>query len=787
MTNPVRNRADAHLVYALFFLSGVAALIYETSWSRLIGQIIGQTAESAALVLAAYFIGLSIGQFLGGRLAARTPTLFAYGALELFAAAWTCLVPALLKWTDTHGGTDGGERLTGSFIGRAAWCVLVLLPATVPLGATLPLIVENLRTSSDSRRRGTIAYGLNTAGGLVGILIASMGLMVVVGVRTSSFVAAGLSAATGLIACGVSLHKRDFSHRRESFVTVASEVGEPGSGILLAAISGFGILGLEVLYCRMFALVFHNSTYTFGAIVAVFLFALSVGALATSWLSRRLQTRIIAITSLSLGGLTLAGTIAVFPWLTGLRYFAFGTSFDEYLLGTFGLVGIFVFPVITLLGMMLPALIQTAPNGKSVGSLVAVNTLSGAAGAITAGFVLPQLVGLWSAFGLFVALYLIAGAALLFKGGGRKLAVALSLLLAVSMTATFYRHLRPDELEDDGGRVVRRWESAYGWVDVVRTRDGSLAVRQNMHYRHGSTLDAVREYRQGRLPLLLHPLPREVAFLGLGTGLTSAPIVADETVESAVIVELIPDVIEAARLLSRENFGVVDHPKVELRTNDARHYLQHTNRRFDAIVADLFVPWESRTGYLYTVEFYDSARSRLNPGGLFCQWIALYQLGPEQFEMIADSFSSIFPHTNIWWGRLDAMSPIVALIGSEEPLSVDSLRLRSRIDRWNDLKDPDSDMRSASDLAGLYLGTWHRSATRKLNTDEHPRLEFTAPISHVAGRTLSGRSLQVYFDDVFFRLSSDGVRFDAASDVRVSHDRRRLAIQRLIMFGDTEP
>ncbi|MBA4017567.1 MAG: hypothetical protein C0483_10380 [Pirellula sp.] len=755
------------------------------SWSRLIGLIIGQTAQAAALVLAAYFTGLSIGQFVGGRLASRVPTLFAYGLLELIAAAWTCVVPTLLKWVETPGGREAGEVFSDSSIGPAVWCFLVLLPATVPLGATLPLIVENLATRTDFRRRGTIAYGLNTAGGLIGILLTSTSLMVVVGVRNSGFVAAGLSAVTGLIACITSIRRQDSSPLETSPMVGTYDVQGSGTGIALAAVSGFGILSLEVLYTRMFALIFHNSSYTFGAILAVFLFALCLGTFVASWLGKILKTRMIVIASLSLGGLVLAGTIAVFPRLTGLRYLSFGTSFGAYLVGVYGLAAAFVLPPIALLGMTLPAMMQTAPSGKSVGVLMAVNTISGAAGAIAAGFVFPQFIGLWSAFEILVILYLATGVALLIEGGRKKIAVIVTLMLAVLMTASLYRFHQPEQLESHGGRVVRRWESAYGWIDVVRATDGSLAVRQNIHYRHGSTADAAREYRQGRLPLLLHPRPREVAFLGLGTGLTSAPIVVDQTVESAVIVELIPNVVEAARLLTSENLGVVDHPKVEVRVTDARHYLQHTDRRFDAIVADLFVPWESRAGYLFTVEFYETAQRRLKPDGLFCQWIALYQLGPEQFELIADSFASVFPHTNIWWGRLDGKNAIVALIGSDGPLLINTLRLENRMDRWNDGSSRlDPDMRRASDLATLYLGTWPRNAAPKLNTDEHPWLEFTAPISHVAGLTLSGPSLQIYFDDVLSQLSSKGVQFDAALDARISDDRRRLSIQRLIMFGD---
>jgi spermidine synthase len=775
------------LVYTLFFLSGVAALVYEASWSRLVGLAVGHTAQAAALVLAAYFTGLAIGQFLGGRLATRVPPLFGYGVAEVVAAAWACLIPALLDWVGAPAGSGEREWLRNSAGGRATWSFLILLPATIPLGATLPLVVETLAGGAGSRHRGAVAYGLNTAGGVIGIVAATAVLLNVVGVRASGFLAAVLSAASGLTACVVAVRRGGFSKSEKPGVTEGEKVGASRPWAVLAGISGFGILGLEVLYTRMFSLIFHNSTYTFGAVVAVFLLALSIGAALAVRLGRRYTPQQVATASFTLGGVALAVSVAAFPRLTGLRYFSFGETFTAYLAGAFGLVALFVLPPVTLLGMALPAAIQVAPSGRALGRMTAVNTLAGAAGAIAAGFFLPPLLGLWPAFVAFVALFVVAGAILLIWGGSTKLAAAL--VVTTSGSTVLFVAGPPDTDRDAGVELVRRWESAYGWIDVVRTGQGdALAVRQNLHYRHGSTAYAVREYRQGRLPLLLHPRPTDVAFLGLGTGLTAAAAVADKDVEKAVVVELIPEVVEAARLLTAANLGVVDHPKVEVHTDDARHHLLRTNRRFDIIVSDLFVPWESRTGYLYTVEFYETVRRRLKPGGLFCQWLALYQLGPEQFELIADSFSSVFPHATIWWGQFDAKYPIVALIGCVEPLAVGHARLEDRMEVLNAMPGgPDPDLRSPSDLPALYLGDWPRNPTRRRNTDEHPRLEFAAPVSHRGGRTLSGTALRQYFDSVLTRLPSGGVHFDAGAEASVRDDQRRRTVQRLSLFGEVKP
>lgn len=776
-----RPWSPGRLVYLLFLLSGATGLIYEVSWSRQVGLAVGHTASSAALVLAGYFAGMALGQLLGTQLASRWPPLLGYGVAELAVAAWAWLIPALLAWVGLPGSD---ARLDGW---RAFLCFVVLLPATIPLGATFPLVAEHL--SADRRQAGrriALAYALNTAGGLAGIIAAAT-LLIVVGVRASSILAAGVSAAVGLAACALAAFPRPPQTPVESFAPAPSRT-EPRFDArgwrVLAALSGFGTLGLEVLYTRMFALVFHNSTYTFAAVLAVFLAGLALGGALVATIGRGTPPRTLAAIAGSCGAAAVAGSVVLFVALTGLDYFSAGKGFAGYLGGVFGLMAAVVLLPITLLGMALPAAFVAAGNtgSREAGRLAALNTTAAAAGALVTGFVLMPSLGLWGAFGLHCLLLGLAGTGALLRRRRGVLAGAASLAIAAAAVVT----LAPAQAVRRGSSsegVVRRWESAYGWVDVVRDgQTGVLAVRQNIHYRHGSTANATREYRQGRLPLLLHPRPAEVAFLGLGAGLTAGAAVADRDVNHAVVVELIPEVVAAARLLADANLGVADHAKVQVSIDDARHYLSRTDRQFDVIVADLFVPWESRAAYSYTVEYYELVRRRLRPGGHFCQWLALYQVGPEEFELIADSFAAVFPQTTLWWGQFDQRFGIVALLGSDLPLEVDAVRLD---ERWRSLDrlpaGADPDLNTAADVPSLYLGRWPLRGLRRLNTDEHPWLEFSAPIHHRTG-TLTGDRLRAYFDEVLALLPVGGVRFSGFADSPKSDPARWRALQRLSLF-----
>lgn len=208
-----------------------------------------------------------------------------------------------------------------------------------------------------------------------------------------------------------------------------------------------------------------------------------------------------------------------------------------------------------------------------------------------------------------------------------------------------------------------------------------------------------------------------------------------------------------------------------------------TNRRFDVIISDLFVPWESLTGYLYTLEHYQIARARLKPDGLFCQWLPLYQIGPEEFERIADSFGSVFPHTTLWWGQIQSNRAIVALVGSSQPLRLNPARLNLRIQAIQSIEwFSDSYFNTADHLFDLLLGEWAVQNPPMLNTDEHPWVEYLAPISHRNGKLLQGPVLRRYYDTVLFQLRTGDIQLPSETSPH-EREKKRRAWQRFLLFG----
>ncbi len=379
-------------LYALFFVSGATTLIYEISWTRQLGLLFGHTVLAGSVVLASLFLGLAGGYAVGARLSSSGRPLRWFGICEIVAAIWALCVPTLLGWL--HSPTViqwmSSEDLSWRWLSRATIGILLLLPATISLGATLPLMSQALaRQSKCPSRSATIGYAWNTTGAMLGTLTCTYLLLVQLGVARSSLLAGGVGFAVGAIAIAYSFR----------FGASESEIDDsafPGfvasraslAVYAIAGLSGFVTLVLEILYTRLFSLVFHNSTYTFGNVVAVFLLALAVGSALVAVTSRRFKPETMLFWCGLTGAVSVLFFLALFVGFTRLNYFVSGDTFVIHVLLGFGLVFAFVVIPVTLCGMIFPATWQLLTTGNATGQIIGrlamVNAIGAACGALSA-------------------------------------------------------------------------------------------------------------------------------------------------------------------------------------------------------------------------------------------------------------------------------------------------------------------------------------------------------------------------------------------------------------------
>jgi spermidine synthase len=435
------------------------------------------------------------------------------------------------------------------------------------------------------------------------------------------------------------------------------------------------------------------------------------------------------------------------------------SGLGEYVVRIVLLAAVTAGPAAFASGVVLPALWAAWGDAEGparpLGALGAAHVLGGIVGALAVGFVIVPTIGMRAGV-LLAALGYVAATQALQDGAAAVRPVLIGLVLLVPLVDPLRAPIV--HLQSASERTREIVEGPAGIVSVVDT-EGDLQLRLDNYYVLGGTAAAANERRLGLVPLLLHRDPRRVAFIGVATGITASAAAALD-VPDIRIVELVPEVATAARThFAAWNGALLEQPNVHLTIDDGRRYLQASDEQFDVVVSDLFIPWHAGTSSLYAREMYDTVARRLAPGGLFCQWLPLYQLTRDEFDVIVHTFLTAFPDAQLWRDDFYPDRPVVGLVGRLAPSPVDLDRVRQRLDHLPDWsRDPL--LASPLGLAMLYGGDLRAAAdvfaAASLNTDDRPRIEFLAPrltrISAAGDKDwFTGEALASFYDTVATR------------------------------------
>jgi spermidine synthase len=734
---------------ALAFASGALALVYEVLWMRRFVAVFGATAPATAATVAATFLGLAAGSAVLGRATARFDRpLRAFGWLELGIAASALAVGPILalersalagRFDPTGGGAIAIELV--------AVMVAIFAP-TFLMGGSLPALAQSLVCGTGGLgQRVAPLYAGHVAGGAVGALVVPFALLPRLGANGAYAAAVAGSALVGIVALGIGRGDASVvpppARERSRAALDASSTAVAA----LAFVSGATTLALEVLWTRMLALVHESSTHAFAVVLATFLVGLAAGALlARVALGRGVEPR-RALWAAWLGAGALAAATPHAFWIltSGLEYLPSAAGAASGPLRLAAIAGVVLLPPVALAGMALPCVIdlawrsRPAAPGATIGRVLAWNLAGSVAGPLAVAFGPVPRLGLWAGISLVALVAIVAAAAV--GGVGRGLRSGLPLAVALAIAAS-WAGLPPRVRLEPGERLVSVRDGALGTVATVE-RAGGLRMKLDNFYGIGGTASTGDERWQGHLPLLLHPRPRTVAFLGLGTGITAGASVMHD-VERVVAVELVPEVVEAAREdFAPWNLGLAADPRIEIVVADARSWLAATPRRFDVVVSDLVVPWRRGEAALFTLEHVVAARDALAPGGVFCQWVPAFQLSREEMRIVARTFLVAFPDATVWLGDYRPGQAALALVGWREggldPAAADrnAERLAGR--------DPANP--HLAHRAGLWIRfvgpldeAW--AAGAPVNREAWPRIELGAH----RGRPFAGRELTAWLD-----------------------------------------
>ncbi len=752
---------------ALIFLSGFAALIYQILWMRQLGLVFGNSAHAAAMTLAVFFAGLAAGSGFWGRRSARIARpLHAYAWLEFgIGAAGLLCMPLLMVYQSIYPALHQSLAGSGLWLVKGLLAFAMVFPPAFLMGGTIPLIGRCLIDAPQRFGRTAAAiYGINTLGAALGAFAAAFVMLPALGFRLSCLLAVAASSLVAVLALRLG--------RRIDLPAAMEDASKPSAKRdpaavpawlirVLAFISGFNVLALEVLWTRMFAQVHENSVYSFAAVLIVVLIALAGGA----WLAKHLAARAIhpmttLVTLCVLAGLAVCVAPFSFHLLTGgLRMLPEHGSFALYVLQLFATALAAIGPSAVVLGALFPYLMKgeerhTRQAGRSLGVLTAINTVGAILGSLICGFVMLESLGLWRSMQVLALAYLLV--ALLLPSRGRMSASAAK-AFAVVFAVLAFSALDPTRLPltavdpDEGPQeVVERWEASDCTVTVVRKSNGEHAIRVNANYSLGSSEAYMSQIFQSRVPLLAYPQTKSLFYLGMGTGITAGESLDRKSfpnVEKVTVCELSPSVVIAAKKYFGGFDGAPDlvndlfrDQRAQVLVADGRNRLMADPTRYDMINADLFLPYRSGAGSLYSLEHFQTARQRLAPGGVFVQWLPLYQLSEREFGVIARTMLEAFDHVSLWRSNLQAGGEVVALIGHQDatPLlaetsggSDDLRRALNGVDADNllQMRLPVNEQTILMFYCGNLSGSRQRFMAYPLNTDDQPVIEYGTPRS----------------------------------------------------------
>jgi spermidine synthase len=736
------------LLLALFFASGVSALVYEVVWIRILSLTLSITVYALTTVLCAFMAGLAVGAGLGSRIADRVRhPLRAFGIAELGIAASGLAVPALLfglgpayLWLHDALGGDGPAFFAGRFL--LAFAIL-LVPATL-MGVTLPLLSRAFVDRLDLvGNRAGLLYGINTLGAVVGCILAGFVFVPQLGLQTSSALAASLNLLVGFGAFALAGRFAVEPARREA------GSGTPLSGqarlaALAFGVSGFTAMGYEVLWSRALIHFTHNSTYAYTAMLATFLTGISLGSALCSRFADKARLPLLGLGLVQLAvGVSVIAALRIYmnfetlvPAL-GERIGGLG-SWSHVVALIFSEAALTMLATTLLLGCMFPFVARAVVDsldvvGRRIGTAYVVNTLGSIAGAALVGFVVLPALGVRGAFLALVLVNLALGAVLALASAPRRISLPLAGLAVTAAVAAFL--LIPARVFEqpflDRFGILRLYrEEVTDTVMVTEAEDGSRMIRYADGRGTAGTITLPEDRTYAHIPMLLHPNPKRVLQIGFGVGHTLSSV-AQYPVESVTCVELSPGVLEAAPFFSETNRDVLADPRVGLVINDGRNFLTTSRERYDVIRLD---PPELHTAgvvNLYTREFYELARDHLAEGGVFSIWVNNVMTPEDALWMLVRTIQDVFPYVSVWHGP--AMFSWV-INGSLEPHAPDLRMLEARF----------ADPAVRADLATIpirdpyhflshFVGSGEQLAPmwqgHPLVEDDHTRLDFSVPRS----------------------------------------------------------
>lgn len=767
------------LLLVLFFVSGATSLIYQIIWVKQFHLVVGTSQIAVTTVLAGFMGGLALGAWwIARRKSSFANPMLVYAILEIIIALYALLLPFLLD-LQTHSYLAVSQLVVDStFLNAFTQFLLfgcLLVPPSFCMGMTLPLLANAFTKHEEKLAQHTgKLYGINTVGAVLGTASAGFILLPSFGLAVATYICVAMNLTVGVVAFVVS-RRITVQPVVEDKVVTAKTVATNIRWLAFA----MGAAGLvaEVAWFRVLGLILGGSTYSFTIMLSAFLAGIGIGG----WVGGAyLKKRGDGLSRFETLNLILISQVAIviFMWLSTWAYtelpiwyvwlyHALEPGSIAFWYGQTGLAMFVVFVPTLMMGIAFPLLVHYVNKQRHdesiVGTLYSYNTLGGIIGASLAGLVLIRFLGIQNT--LWVAVLIYGGLALyiLYQLSRESeseqpllrqpkiIAAAAFIVFALLirpewdqriMTAAMYKYITDMDAEDLSRAAIRDFvlgedkllfykDGLSTTVTVVEQENGNLYLANNGKIDASSNSDYPTQILVVHIPFVYRPDAEKVLNIGLASGISSGAAVVRGSVKQLDNVELEAATVEASTYFSKYNNKVYEDPKSKIIINDARHHLLVTeDEYYDIGVSEPSNPWISGNSNLFTQEFFELAKSKLKPNGVWSQWMHMYGMKPDDLLSVLKAFANVFESVLVF--KVDGSDLI--LIGSKQDLDIDRNLMQKHFNERNlyiKYQREKAGQKNVEHMVGLYMFDEEviKEVTKNIvaNTDDNMLIEYRAP------------------------------------------------------------
>lgn len=665
-----------------FFVSGFAALLYQVVWVRQLEILLGSSTLSATAVVSSFMAGLAIGAALSARLITKVKKpAFAFAIVQVILGLFALSFPTLISIARPIISFFYNNATESYSLAVFAVAFLILLIPTSLMGSTFALMLKILDSFENSARNVSAAYALNTLGAAAGVFATGFYLMANFGLKATSATGVALNI---LLAAVFMISGSPFAEKTSEEAKTNPPMPEPASSCesndfrrfyLATFLMGFAGMAYEILvfrYSMYFLPYVYNNIYLFPAVVFAFCLWIGIGSHVAGTLSDAQQQRFLP------AALFMQGLYIIFSSHLFLHFDFLNTLiFTNHVWNLFVKAAILLLPPAFLSGFCFPVLcryVMISLPLKSAAFFYSCNTIGSVTGPLAVTFIMIPMLGIQRSFILIGAMPIFVMAIAL-KNASRRL----STLLAAALLLMLFIKTDPGYVPDAGHKLLVYQENRDATAVVTQNQRGEMSLYINDHEAAGTDYTHYRnQIMMSLVPLSLHHDPQQILVICLGTGVTAGTCFSDDRVRQVTTVEISDSVKNLLPMFFPWNglAEVADKPdKFNLVIDDGRSFVTSSDRKFDIITSEPLHPKRAGTVNLYSYEYYQLCRRRLNDGGIVAQWLPYHAMTLDEFRSIIATFAASFKHAMLWIGEQGV------LVGSDSPLQPNDTKISQLLEK----------------------------------------------------------------------------------------------------------